>query len=314
MPTNNDVNKNLNKYNLFTDLKTPRDLSAYTLFRGTTDFSQLEQFDLYESGYPYLVVVSIPKFLEKMAVDESVKNLINSYVHVLEYEFKGLESGIDDLSSETGEISNGMQSMNVITKTTGISGTQFSMRYMEKSGSTLTKMHELYLRSVRDPATGFKTYNGLIGETGGDSIYQPSIGGVNSTGASTPGFEQECFSFLYMHTDNTGLALERAIYFVGCQPTSAGLSNLYAGQKGDVSFQEVTCEFNGFPITGAAVNARAKEILKHINEQTYRNSWNYEYAAIKDSNRLAKDSLNTPAVSYTKRDANGNPEVSKFLN
>ncbi len=312
MPTN-DVNETRNSYNLFSDLKTPRDLSAYTLFRGTTDFSQLQQFDLYESGYPYLVVVSIPKFLEKMAAkDESVKSLVNSYVHILEYEFKGLESGIDDLSSETGEISNGMQSMNVITKTTGISGTQFSMRYMEKSGSTLTKMHELYLRSVRDPATGFKTYNGLIGDTTG-SEYQPSVGGVDPKGASTPGFEQECFSFLYMHTDNTGLALERAIYYVGCQPTSAGLSGLYSGQKGEVSFQEVTCEFNGFPITGSAVNARAKEILKHINEQTYRNSWDYEYAAIKDSSRLAKDSLTTPGVIYTSRDASGNPEVVKFL-
>ena len=33
-------------YNMFTDLKTPRDLTQYTLFRGTTDFSQLQQFDL----------------------------------------------------------------------------------------------------------------------------------------------------------------------------------------------------------------------------------------------------------------------------
>lgn len=281
------------KYDMFSDLKTPTDLSGYTLFRGTTDFSQLQQFDLYESGYPYLVVVSIPKFLEKMAnKDENVRSLINSYVHVLEYEFKGLESGIDDLSSETGEISNGMQSMNVITKTSGISGTQFSMRYMEKSGSTLTKMHELYLRSVRDPATGFKTYNGLIGDAGTLSDYQPSIGGVPKEGASTPSFQEECFSFLYMHTDNTGRALERAIYYVGCQPTSAGLSSLYSGQKGEVSFQEVTCEFNGFPITGSAVNKRAAAILNHINTVTSLNSWDYNYAGIEDTSYgLGKSSL-----------------------
>lgn len=311
---NNDVNKTEAKYNMFTDLKTPTDLSKYTLFRGTTDFSQLQQFDLYESGYPYLVVVSIPKFLQKMATDNSVKALINSYVHVLEYEFKGLESGIDDLSTETGEISNGMQSMNVITKTTGISGTQFSMRYMEKSGSTLTKMHELYLRSVRDPATGFKTYNGLIGEAGSGAIYEPSVGSVESKGASTPSFQQECFSFLYMHTDNTGLALERAIYFVGCQPTSAGLSALYSGQKGEVSFQEVTCEFNGFPITGKAVNRRAAQILKHINEQTYRNSWDYEYAGIQDTtDGLANNKLDTPQIKYTERNEHGDPTVTPFL-
>lgn len=290
------------RYDMFTDLKTPTDLSGYTLFRGTTDFSQLQQFDLYESGYPYLVVVSIPKFLEKMAnKDANVRSLINSYVHVLEYEFKGLESGIDDLSSETGEISNGMQSMNVITKTSGISGTQFSMRYMEKSGSTLTKMHELYLRSVRDPATGFKTYNGLIGDAGDESaIYQPSIGGVDKKGAAVPSFQEECFSFLYMHTDNTGRALERAIYYVGCQPTSAGLSSLYSGQKGEVSFQEVTCEFNGFPITGSAVNKRAAEILNHINTVTALNSWDYDYAGITDASYgLGKSSLLTDTATST---------------
>lgn len=311
----NDVNNTDSRFNMFSDLKTPTDLSKYTLFRGTTDFSQLQQFDLYESGYPYLVVVSIPSFLEKMASkDDNIKTLINSYVHVLEYEFKGLESGIDDLSSETGEISNGIQSMNVITKTTGISGTQFSMRYMEKSGSTLTKMHELYLRSVRDPATGFKTYNGLIGEAGSDSIYQPSVGGVNKGGTTSPSFQQECFSFLYMHTDNTGLALERAIYYVGCQPTSAGLSSLYAGQKGEVSFQEVTCEFNGFPITGSAVNKRAAQILKHINEQTYRNSWDYNYAGIVNSvDGLANTKLDTPSVKYTERNKEGDPTVTPFL-
>lgn len=284
------------KYDMFSDLKTPADLSKYTLFRGTTDFSQLQQFDLYESGYPYLVVVSIPKFLEKMANnDENIRSLVNSYVHVLEYEFKGLESGIDDLSSETGEISNGMQSMNVITKTSGISGTQFSMRYMEKSGSTLTKMHELYLRSVRDPATGFKTYNGLIGDAGDSTaIYQPRVGGVDKEGAGSPSFQEECFSFLYMHTDNTGRALERAIYYVGCQPTSAGLSSLYSGQKGEVSFQEVTCEFNGFPITGSAVNKRAAAILNHINTVTSLNSWDYNYAGINDDTYgLGKSSLLT---------------------
>ena len=77
-------------YNMFTDLKTPRDLTQYTLFRGTTDFSQLQQFDLFESGYPYLIVVSVPDFLSKMAErDQDVAKLLANYVHILEYEFRG---------------------------------------------------------------------------------------------------------------------------------------------------------------------------------------------------------------------------------
>lgn len=273
----------MGKYNMFTDLKTPRDVTAYTLFRGTTDFSQLQQFDLYESGYPYLIVVGIPEFLRKMAESDaqasehelSVSSLVNSYTHILEYEFRGLDSGLENITSETQEINNGMQSMNVITKVTAPSASTFSMRYYEKAGATLTKMHELYLRSVRDPASGFKTYNGLIGFDGDQ---------INPADA---GFHKECFSFLYMHTDNTGMLIEDAAYLVGCMPTTAELQ-IYNGQKGEIQFQEIGCEFTGFPIRGSAINKRAKEILDWMNnsaneKMVHRKSWDYNYAGLSDA-------------------------------
>lgn len=272
----------MGKYNMFTDLKTPRDVTAYTLFRGTTDFTQLQQFDLYESGYPYLIVVSIPEFLRKMAESDaqaspnelSVSSLVNSYIHILEYEFRGLDSGLENITSETQEINNGMQSMNVITKVTAPSASTFSMRYYEKAGATLTKMHELYLRSVRDPASGFKTYNGLIGFDGDQ---------INPADA---GFHKECFSFLYMHTDNTGMLIEDAAYLVGCMPTTAELQ-IFNGQKGEIQFQEIGCEFTGFPIRGSAINKRAKEILDWMNnsaneKMVHRKSWDYNYAGLSD--------------------------------
>lgn len=262
-------------YNMFTDLKSPRDVTKYTLFRGTTDFTQLQQFDLYESGYPYLILVSIPEFLRQMADrDTDVATLVNSYAHIIEYEFKGLDSGLENITSDTSEINNGLQSMNVITKVNAPSASTFSMRYYEKSGSTITKLHQLYLRSVKDPATGFKTYNGLIGFDG-DQI-QPQ----------DAGFHKECFSFLYMHTDNTGLLVEQAAYLVGCMPTTAE-QTIYNGTRGDIQFQELTVEFTGFPIFGSAINRRAKEILDWMNstansKMVHRNSWDYEYAALSD--------------------------------
>ena len=275
----------MGQYNMFTDLKTPRDITAYTLFRGTTDFTQLQQFDLYESGYPYLIVVSIPDFLRKMAeADTEVAKLVNSYIHILEYEFRGMGSGLEDMSSETSDISNGIQSMNVITKVNGQGGSTFSMNYWEKSGATITKMHELYLRSVRDPATGFKTYNGMIGFDNGQIL------------PNDAGFHKECFSFLYIHTDNTGLLVERAAYLVGCMPTSAQLS-IFNGEKGNVTFQEISTEFTGFPITGSAINARAKKILDWMNssannKMVHRNSWDYNYAALSDTHTgLAQSKL-----------------------
>ena len=263
-------------YNMFTDLKTPRDLTQYTLFRGTTDFSQLQQFDLFESGYPYLIVVSVPDFLSKMAErDQDVAKLLANYVHILEYEFRGFQSGLENLTGETSAINNGFSDMNVITKTTGQSAQTFSMNYYEKSGSTLTKMHELYLRSIRDPGTGLKHYNGLIGF--GDDNIKPN----------EAGFHKECFSFLYIHTDNTGMLVENATYIVGVMPTSSELS-IYNGVKGDVQFHEIAAEFSGFPIRGKAVNARATAILNWMNsaansKMVQRNSWNYEYAGTADT-------------------------------
>ena len=275
----------MGQYYQFSDLKSPRDVTAYTLFRGTTDFTQLQQFDLYESGYPYLVCVSIPEFLRKMAErDTEVAKLVNSYIHIIEYEFRGLDSGLENISSDTQEISNGIQSMNVITKVNAQSASTFSMRYYEKSGSVLTKLHQLYLRSVKDPGTGFKTYGGLIG-TGADQI-QPQ----------DAGFHKECFSFLYMHTDNTGMLIEQAAYLVGCMPTTAQM-DIYNGTKGDINFQEISCEFTGFPIFGSAINARAKKILDWMNSSAnnrmvHRNSWDYNYAALNDRNAgLAQSKL-----------------------
>lgn len=264
-------------FNMFTDLKTPRDVTKYTLYRGTTDFTQLQQFDLFEQGYPYLVCVSIPRFLTKMAEkDTSIAALINSYIHIIEYEFKGLGGGIDDMGSDTSEITNGVQSMNVITKVNGPTATNITMTYQEKAGSTITKVHELYLRGVRDPATTFKTYGGLIG-----------VGDNADIRAEDAGFDKETFSFLYMHTDNTGLLLERAIYYVGCMPTSAQLS-IYQGTKGDVSFQDIGVEFTAFPIQGSEVNKRAKAILDWMNSEANskmvtRNSWDYKYAGLSDT-------------------------------
>ena len=268
----------MGKYNMFTDLRNPRDVTGYTLYRGTTDWTQLQQFDLFEMGYPYLVLVSTPEFLMKMAeADTEVATLVNSYRHILEYEFVGFDSGIDDITTDALEISNEMQSINVIGKSVAPGGTTFSMVYKERAGGTLSKMHELYIRSVRDPASGFKTYNGLI-STDENAIIKPD----------EISFQKETWSFLYMHTDPTGLELEQAIYWIGCWPTSANISQYTSNKRGDIAFSDVSVEFQGFPLRGSAINRKAKEILDWMNSSAnnlmvHRNSWDYDYAGITDT-------------------------------
>lgn len=75
---------------MFKNLKAPKDLSKYSLLRGAPDFAQVGMWDEFESGYAYLVVVQIPKFLEILAEKDTATYApwINTCRRTLEYEFK----------------------------------------------------------------------------------------------------------------------------------------------------------------------------------------------------------------------------------
>lgn len=261
---------------IFTGSKTQRDLTQYTLMRGVTDFGNLSQFNLFETGYSFLIVVSIPKFMTELAkVNTNYQNLINTYVHILEYEFKGLE-GLESMETDTSEISNGISTLNVITKVTLQSASKFAMKYMEKSGSTITKTHELYLRCLKDPRTQVKTYGGLIAD-----------------GTLVADYANEVFSFLYFVTDNSLQNIERAVYIVSAQPTGAELE-MYNSQKGEIEFKEISVEFNGYPITGPAVVAKAATMLTWLNANTVFDENKYTYTGV---STIAEVSATTSTVT-----------------
>ena len=235
-------------------------LTSYALFRGVTDWADLTQFNQFETGYSFLVVLSIPKFMKLLSEkNEKYRNLIETYVHVLEYEFRGLE-GIENMSSDPNELTNGIKTLNVITKVNSQSNGQFTMRYYEKAGSLITKFHELFLRGIKDPTTQVKHYHGLI-----------------ESGELEPSFANEVFSFLYIVTDNSLRNVEKAFYIVGAQPTNADF-NIYNSTKGTIEFQELSVEFNGFPIQNTQVNKRAQELLDWIRKGTIWNESEFTYS------------------------------------
>ena len=245
--------------NMYAGLKKPMSVTRYTLMRGVTDFGNLKQYDLFESGYPFLVVVDYPKFLQKLKnVNDDYKNLINNYIHILEYEFRGLD-GLDNITGDTQELTNGINTLNMITKVNEQSNGTFSMRFFEKSGLVITKTHELFLKGIKDSRTQLKTYHGLI----------------DSGAIVNPGFHNEVFTFLYFITDNTGAQVERAYLLIACQPTTAEI-NIVNAEKGNIEFKELTVEFNGFPYTSAKVNQAAKDILAFINGFHYDDSGNWQ--------------------------------------
>lgn len=234
---------------MFDYLKNPRDLTGYGLMTGTTDFGNLVQFNMYESGFAALFVIKIPKFLEKLAdTNPTYAGYINNYKHILEREFKSLD-GLDDITTDQLDITDGISTMNVIGKVTMQDGSsRFTMKLQEKSGSPITRVHELFLTGIRDPRGGqVKHYHGLI-----------------EKGLLEPGFENETFSFLYVNTDNTMRKIEKAYLIVGAQPTSAKTS-IYNYEKGSIEFQDVDAEFIGFPIRSNEVDKKAQQYLDWLH-------------------------------------------------
>lgn len=237
---------------MFENLRTPK-VNAISDMRGMIDPTNLAQFNQYEGGYSILTVVSIPEFMRILATDPDYApkygNLITTYVKILEQEFKGLD-GIENITSEQGDFTNGLTTINMINKVTETSNGTFSMRYTEKAGAIISRVHELYLKGIKDPKTGYKHYHGLIrdGKIALDKV----------------GFESEVFSLLYMITDNTGYRLEKSYYIVGAQPTTAELSQLFNTEKGSYDFKELSVEMAGYALTGTVIDAKAKAYLEYL--------------------------------------------------
>lgn len=293
---------------VFKGLKTPRDLLSYNLMRGVTDFSNLKQWDLYEKGYPFLCVVSIPDFLADLAYeDPNIATIVNNYVHILENDFRGIDS-IDGITGEpNGEISNGIRSIQLINKVTKATNSNFTMSFYERSGSILTKAHELYLTGIKDPDTQVKHYHGLI-----DRWVFNGIDSKNHS-ASDPGPHRECFTFMYFVTDNTMTKIERAFLIAAAQPTTANFTDLYSGNKGDINFVELSLSFNGFFINNDYVYQKAHDMLLAMRNPSNVTSTriivdsnNFRYNAIANAgidNEDTDDKFDTP-IYFDETNAN----------
>lgn len=270
---------------MFENLRSPRSIVNYNLMKGVTDWTNLKQFDYYEKGYPFLIVVDYPKWIREAYKYEStqVKDIIDTYLHVLEYEFTGLD-GIENLTTSTAEISNGIRSISYINKVEQASST-FTMEFRDRAGMPLTKFHRYYLTGQRDPDTTAKTYHGLIDKLGYDVVQ--------------PGLDKEVFTFLYFTTDPTFSRVEAAHLLVCCQPTSAELS-LSEHKKGEIEVPTIQLSFTGLCLQNDAIDAKAAaalSIMRNTNNNTASrllvNSSRFEYSEL--SKMRADDTDN----SYT---------------
>lgn len=223
-------------------------VAEYAMMRGVTDFSNAAQFNLYESGYSHLCVISKPAYLEELAkVDDDVAKMLDAFCYILEFEFKGL-SGIEDITVDPLEVTDGISTMNVVGKVNKQSATEVSMSFTEKSGSLITNFLRYYLEGIKDPRTQAKTYHGLI-----------------KYGKMAGGFENEVFNLLYLVTDNTMLQLEKSYLLCNAWPTKAPTS-IYETEKGSIEKKDVELTWQCFVIDGPEVDMRALQVLAFINE------------------------------------------------
>ena len=214
--------------NMFVNTKDFKDVTSYRLMRGVPDFGSLVQFNPYETGYAAFIICQMPRFIDVLAkYNTDYNKLIKNWAHIVEYEFKSFE-GLEDLSADTIQLGDDLNSINVINKVNMQSASEFSLTYDEKSGSPLTKFARLYLTGIKDPRTQVKTYHGLIH----NNILEP-------------GFENEVFTFLFIAADNTMRKVEYATLIIGAQLNSADTS-MYNYIKGDISKKEVTVTFSGY--------------------------------------------------------------------
>ena len=229
----------------------PRNLTEYTAFRGVTDFTQIRQFDPFETGYSFLSVIAMPKYIKRLAqFNPEIAKMAYSFKHMLEYEFRGL-SGIPNIETSSGTISDGINELNMVNRVSMDTSVQVTVGpYYEKSGSLIKKFSEYYLTGIKDRMTQAKTYHGLI-----------------RTNNMEPSWENEVFTLLYYVTDNTFLRLERAILLANCQLTSVETSQ-YDSSKGDINIPEVSITFNAFPIIGYEVDRAANKLLEDITGVT----------------------------------------------
>ena len=254
--------------NMFKNTKDFKDVTSYRLMRGVPDFGSLVQFNPYETGYAAFIICQMPKFIDVLAKYNSDYNkLIKNWAHIVEYEFKSFD-GLEDLSADTIQLGDDLNSINVINKVNMQSASEFSLTYDEKSGSPLTKFARLYLTGIKDPRTQVKTYHGLIH----NNILEP-------------GFENEVFTFLFIAADNTMRKVEYATLIIGAQLNSADTS-MYNYNKGDISKKEVTVKFSGYPVIGTKIDAAAQDMLTFLlSEQAgarriWVNSDDYDYTGI----------------------------------
>ena len=276
--------------------KRPYSAGQYSDMRGVVDFGNLAQFAPYEGGYCFLAVINGPHCMQMTGDDVDAdmkdfatytKELQDAFIKVLENEFRGLD-GIEDITTETMDITDNVSTLSLISKTTQTTNSQITMRFTEKTGSLLTKYISTFLKMIKDTKSTAKTYGGIIN--------------ANNVNKIDPGPRHEVFNMLYIVTDATCLRIEKAFLLLNAQPTTAAYGELYQAEKGGIEIKELSIPFNAFVVDGAVADRLAKAYMETLINTTDTfetgkinvNSWNFNWSFAGEDGDIRKVGTLTP--------------------
>lgn len=250
-------------------VKKPRNIAEYSLMRGVTDYTNLRQFDMFETSYGFLVVCEVPFFMDILASrNTDIRDCQNALIRILEGEFKGID-GLPDITAEAGTITNGVNELQIIQNVTMDTSIQVSISVQDRSGLPIIKYLRTYMDGLKDPHSKAKTYHGLIAD-----------GTITD-----PGPEYEVFTFLFYVTDNTCRKLELSWVLANAQPTSVPLGTMSNMQRSDITFPEISLSFNCFPISNDRTNQIAAKMIEYLvddntpsNKKLVLDSTDYDWA------------------------------------
>lgn len=249
--------------------KFPKTNAATDYRNNSAALASLLNFVPYETGYCFLAVMSVPRFMVypkdgiETAREIYNKLLLDNFVDIIEKEFLGL-SGINDSTLSTTDISDNRTNTPVIVKNDRDPYTTIDMTFTEQSGTPLTKFLEQYTTLIYDPYAHVKTYGGRLRMSDKTKFWDTKASSANFTLEND--LHNEVFNLLYVITDPTCLLVEKAFILHNAQPLNVSYSTLYNMNKFEFSTKAITINWNCLVLDGKYCNRLGQVYIRNLME------------------------------------------------
>lgn len=258
----------------YDDSKFPINNSAIDYRDNNSALASLLNFAPYESGYCFLAVMSVPRFMvyprDNIETDREIynKKLLDNFVNIIEKEFMGL-SGINDMTLGTTDISDNRTNTPVIIKNDRDPYTTIDMNFTEQSGTPITKFLEQYTTLLYDPYAHVKTYGGRLRMSDNTSYWNIKKSSANFTLQRS--LHNEVFNLLYVITDSTCLLVEKAFILFNAQPMNVSYSTLYNMNKFEFATKAITINWNCLVLDGKYCNRLGQVYIRNLMKSVNTN-------------------------------------------